>query len=452
MRCYLLLSYVKICVQPLTGSDFQSEWATLPRDVLAKVLVERCTTCCLARQVCKAWRQHAFATPTAVDVNLTSLQELFSLAAWMQHLDPNPAVSKYLVQASLREGRSRDKPHRTLMQAYSGDPKPRASHRQARAELDSAQAGQTSPSAESPGPSQAFSSKTQQGSEVKCSTQQLASLKLSAWSQWKIIIQDGNYIFEHSPELTTGLWQGLMRAQIHHLTLGEFFSDHFCDRLPRLKASPILQADKSNLPGNLRALTLNLNLFGVQSMFLPSSTNGGMQGLRALSQLTSLTLKASEVLPEGGRKKHRVPAEQLLHSFPDSLRTLALHNFRDRWKCFGDLSCRPQLVNLDLTESSCIFPSEAEAWSQLRELHLGDSLVWLMDAQPFQFSALTQLTKLCLTDCFFGVHAPGQLGNTHHYVYQQMQAPTSIVHLDICTKNIKVIGPVFCHVTKCALF
>jgi len=164
-----------------------------------------------------------------------------------------------------------------------------------------------------------------------------------------------------------------MRAQIHHLTLGEFFSDHFCDRLPRLKASPILQADKSNLPGNLRALTLNLNLFGVQSMFLPSSTNGGMQGLRALSQLTSLTLKASEVLPEGGRKKHRVPAEQLLHSLPDSLRSLALHNFRDRWKCFGDLSCRPQLVNLDLTESSCIFPPEAEAWTQLRELHLGDS-------------------------------------------------------------------------------
>ncbi len=441
MRCFLLLSCVKVCVQSLTGSEFQSEWATLPRDVLARVLSERCTTCCLARQVCKAWRQHAFATPTAVDVTLTSIQELFSLAAWMQHLDPNPAVSKDIVGASLREGRSRDKPHRTLMQRDSDDPKPRASHRQARAESHSAQAGQTSRSAESPGPSQAFSSKTQQGSEVKCSTQQLASLKLSAWSQWKVSTQDGNYIFEHSPELSTGLWQGLMRAQIHNLTLGEFFSDHFCYRLPRLKASPILQADKSNLPGNLQALTLNLNLFGVQSMFLPSSTNGGMHGLRELSQLTSLTLKASEVVPEGGRKKHRVPAEQLLHSLPDSLTFLALHNFRGRWKCFGDLSCKPQLVNLDLTESSCIFPPEAEAWSQLRELHLGDSLVWLMDGQPFQFSALTQLTKLCLMDCFFGVHAPGQLGNTHHYVYQQMQAPTSIVHLDICTKNIKVTGP-----------
>ena len=434
---------MKICVQPLTGSDFQSEWATLPRDVLAKVLVERCTTCCLARQVCKAWRQHAFATPTAVDVNLTSLQELFSLAAWMQHLDPNPAVSKDLVQASLREGRSRDKPHRTLMQAYSGDPKPRPSHRQARAELDSAQAGQTSPSAESPGPSQAFSSKTQQGSEVKCSSQQLASLKLSAWSQWKVSVRYGNYIFERSTELTTGLWQGLQRAQIHDLTLGELFSDQFCDRLPYLKASQILLPDKSRLPGlaNLQALTLNLNLFGVQAMFLSSSNNGGMYSLHELSQLTSLTIKASEVLPEGGRKKHRIPAEQLLHSLPDSLRSLALHDFRDRWKCFGDLSCRPQLVNLDLTESSCIFPPEAEAWSQLRELHLGDSLVWLMNGQPFQFSALNQLTKLCLMDCFFGVHAPGQHGNTHHYMYQQMQAPASIVHLDICTKNIKVIGP-----------
>ena len=362
----------------------------------------------------------------------------------MQPLSPNPAASEDLVEASLREGSSRDRSHRALQQ-YVSDAlvKARASQGQTRAEQGSAHVSQTSPSAESPVPRQASSSKTHQASEVKCSTQQLASLKLSAWSSWKVSIQDGNYIFEHSPELTTGLWLGLQRAQIHNLTLGEFFSDHFCDRLPWLKASQILLPDKSSLPGlaNLQALTLNLNLFGVQAMFLSSSINGGMHSLHELSQLTSLTIKASEVLPEGGRKKHRVPAEQLLHSLPDSLRSLALHNFRDRWKCFGDLSCRPQLVNLDLTESSCIFPPEADAWTQLRELHLGDSLVWLMQGQPFQFSALTQLTKLCLVDCFFGVHAPGQRGNTHHYVYQQMQAPISIVHLDICTKNIKVTGP-----------
>ena len=446
MRCETLLerrycalvrgcSLVSRCVQPFTGAELQSEWATLPRDVLAKVLSERYTLCCLARQVCKAWRQHAFATPTAVDVTLASPQELVSLAAWMQHLDPNPTVSGDLKKACLGEGSSRDQAprllHHPILEKLFG-----------KAAISQMQASQTSPSAESPVPSQASSSKTQQASE-KCSSQQLASLKLSAWSQWKVSVRYGNYIFERSTELTTGLWQGLQRAQIDDLTLGELFSDQFCDRLPYLKASQILLPDKSRLPGlaNLQALTLNLNLFGVQAMFLSSSNNGGMYSLHELSQLTSLTIKASEVLPEGGRKKHRIPAEQLLHSLPDSLRSLALHNFRDRWKCFGDLSCRPQLVNLDLTESSCIFPPEAEAWSQLRELHLGDSLVWLMNGQPFQFSALNQLTKLCLVDCFFGVHAPGQHGNTHHYMYQQMQAPTSIVHLDICTKNIKVTGP-----------
>jgi hypothetical protein len=441
VHCYSLLS---LCVQPFTGAEFQSEWATLPRDVLAKVLSERYTLCCLARQVCKAWRQHAFANPTAVDVTLASPQELFSLAAWMQHLSPNLAVSEDLEEASLREGSSRDRPPRLLYHCMSDVlVEATASQGQTRAEQGSAQASQTSPSAESPDPSQAPPSKAQQASEVKCSTQQLASLKLSAWAQWKVSIQDGKYIFEQSPQLAEDLWQGLQRAQIHNLTLGEFFSDHFCDRLPCMKASQVFLPDKSSLPGlaNLQALTLHLNLFGVQAMFLSSSINGGMHSLHELSQLTSLTLKASEVLPEGGRKKHSVPAEQLLHSLPDSLRTLALHNFRDRWKCFGDLSCRPQLVNLDLTESSCIFPPEAEAWTQLRELHLGDSLVWLMHRQPFQFSALNQLTKLCLVDCFFGVHAPGQHGNTHHYVYQQMQAPTSIVDLDICTKNIKVTGP-----------
>ncbi|KAA6417867.1 MAG: hypothetical protein FRX49_12165 [Trebouxia sp. A1-2] len=363
------------------GSEFQSEWPTLPRDVLAKVLSERYTLCCLARQVCKAWRQHAFATPTAVDVTLASSQELVSLEAWMQHLNPNATVSGDMVEACLREGSS---------DALS---KAAISQGQTRAVHGSAQANQTSPSAESPAPYQASSSKTQQVSEVKCSTQQLASLKLSAWSKWMVSIQDGTAIFRHSPELTTGLWQGLQRAQIHSLTLGEFFSDHFCDRLAYMKASQVLLPDKSSLPGlaNLQALTLNLNLFGVQDMFRPSSINGGMHSLHELSQLTSLTLKLA----------------------------------------------RPQLVNLDLTKSSCIFPPEAEAWSQLRKLHLDDSLVWLMNGQPFQFSALNQLTKLCLVDCSFGVHAPGQHGNTHHHVYHQMQAPISIVHLDICTKNVK---------------
>ncbi|DBA80854.1 TPA: hypothetical protein ACH3X1_008068 [Trebouxia sp. C0004] len=165
------------------SAEFQSEWTTLPRDVLAKVLSERYTLCCLARQVCKAWRQHAFATPTAVDVTLASLQELFSLTDWMQHLNPNPAVSEDLLEASLREGSSRDRPHRGLQQ-YMSDAlvKARVCQGQTRAEQGSAQASQTSPSAESPVPSQASASKTQQALGVKCSTQQLASLKLSAWS------------------------------------------------------------------------------------------------------------------------------------------------------------------------------------------------------------------------------------------------------------------------------
>jgi len=116
VHCYSLLS---LCVQPFTGAEFQSEWATLPRDVLAKVLSERYTLCCLARQVCKAWRQHAFATPTAVDVTLASPQELFSLEAWMQHLSPNLAVSEDLEEASLREGSSRDRPPRLLYHCMS---------------------------------------------------------------------------------------------------------------------------------------------------------------------------------------------------------------------------------------------------------------------------------------------------------------------------------------------
>lgn len=199
----------------------------------------------------------------------------------MQHLNPNATVSGDMVEACLREGSS---------DALS---KAAISQGQTRAVHGSAQANQTSPSAESPAPYQASSSKTQQVSEVKCSTQQLASLKLSAWSKWMVSIQDGTAIFRHSPELTTGLWQGLQRAQIHSLTLGEFFSDHFCDRLAYMKASQVLLPDKSSLPGlaNLQALTLNLNLFGVQDMFRPSSINGGMHSLHELSQLTSLTLK-----------------------------------------------------------------------------------------------------------------------------------------------------------------
>ena len=268
--------------------------------------------------------------------------------------------------------------------------------------------------------------------------QQITSLKLFPWTEWKASGQDGIW---HYP-LDDNLWQGLQTAEISHLTLGEFMSEDFCDRLPDVMFPgylPDLWKYTPCSPGlqNLRSLTLHFNLIGIGRFFNSDLIKGGMSSLHALSQLTSLSIRANEVHPAGGRTRIHCPAERLLCNLPDSIQSLALHNFRDRWPCFGDLFSRPSLVSLDLTASSFIVP-DAQAWTQLQQLHLQDSLVWLTHGQPFHFSSLTVLTMLDLNGCYFGVYSPGQLGNTHHFVYERLQAPTTIVLLDLSTRYIKV--------------
>ena len=81
---------------------------------------------------------------------------------------------------------------------------------------------------------------------------------------------------------------------------------------------------------------------------------------------------------------------------------------------------------------------DASAWTQLQSLILKDSLAWLEDEVPFQFHALTRLTKLELPGCLFGLCMPRVLGNTHQHKINRFQAPTSIVNLDINTKAIRV--------------
>lgn len=449
-----------------------SEWSTLPRDVLTKVLSQSCTMCCIARLICKAWRQHAFSSPVAAHITLASSEEQSSLAAWLQqHCDPEAQfqtngvqqVASNLAAVSLRE--SRRDPHNTLPHNTSGrTARSKAIQRQLQAELvsagasavptsnqtqASAEAGQPSLSGESPAlSSQATPSQPQKASaEVRYLTQQLSSLKLFTWSNLKVFAAEhGQYDLYRDNSLRAPLWYGLQTAQISHLTLGEFLSHTFCETLPCVQERTALLPDKTRLSGlaNLQSLTLHLNMFGEQAMFQLGKNKGGMYSLQQLSQLTSLALKASEVMPSGGRHKQTVPAEKFLRCLPNSIVSLALHNFRDRWRCFEDLSCKPNLINLDLALSSCILPSEASAWTQLHQLQLAGSNAWLVNGQPFQFSALTRLTELGLERCCFGVYSPRQLGNTHQYVYEHMQAPSSAVHLNICTRNIRVIDSSCC--------
>ena len=449
-----------------------SEWSMLPRDVLTKVISQSCTMCCIARSICKAWRQHAFSSPVAVHSTLASREEQSSLAAWLQqHCHPEAQcqqndvqqVSFNLAAASLRE--SQRDPHNALPHHTSGrTARNKAIQRQLQAELfsagasavhtsnhiqASAEAGQPSLSGESPAlSSQATPSQPQKAlAEVRYLTQQLSSLKLFIWSNLKVCAENGQYdLYRDGSSLRTALWYGLQTAQISHLTLGEFLSICFCEKLPFIQERTPRLPDKTRLSGlaNLQSLTLHLNMFEQQEMFQLGKSTGGMYSLHQLSQLTSLTLKVSEVMPSGGRHKQTVPAEKFLRCLPNSIISLALHNFRDRWRCFEDLSCKPNLINLDLALSSCILPSEASAWAQLRQLKLAGSNAWLVNGQPFQFSALTRLTELGLERCCFGVYSPRQLGNTHQYVYEPMQAPSSIVHLNICTRNIRVIDSSCC--------
>ena len=250
----------------------------------------------------------------------------------------------------------------------------------------------------------------------------ISSLELHEWQHDLFASSDNAGALTKSREI---LWTGLGTANISSLTLGEWPSLFFCKgkgnpwdfTCPMRGSTPTLFC--------LRSLTLHLNEFALNDD-LPSQYEGGLGVLNMLTQLSSLTLKASEVCVDGSRKKLKVVADLLLNSLPACIQSVALHNFRDRWVCFKDLSQKPALVNLDLTQSACLLPRDSASWTQLQQLTLSNSALWLEQGQPFHFNSLTQLTGLDLEDCSFANFAPRQIGNTHQYVYRQFQAPTSL--------------------------
>ena len=266
--------------------------------------------------------------------------------------------------------------------------------------------------------------------------QHISSLKLNMWLEFKNI---PDMLADLTLSFMT-LWAGLRVAHISELTLGEFLSNVFCHvsagmlSMPRFSASSGLH--------NLQSLTLHLNAYCMHDIF---RTDGCLAALSMLTVLKSLALKASEVDVSGQRKKQQVPADQLLTSLPASIQSLSLDNFRDRWQGFRDLLGKPRLVSLELTQSSCIFPTDPQAWIQLQHLNLRKSTVWLQEGQEFLFRELTQLTQLDLGDCYFASLSPGQIHNTHHCVYRQIQVPPSIVSLNLCTRSIRVS---FCRAGK----
>ena len=263
--------------------------------------------------------------------------------------------------------------------------------------------------------------------------QHISCLKLFAWTNFSFDSVGGTPAFSRDMQLGDSLWRGMQTANISSLVLGEFFSEDFITKLPFIH-TPYLPRI-SGIVGlqGLQSLTLHLNLWGVYNLFQSGSSNAGNVGcLQVLHQLTSVTLIASEVAPNGPPRKHSIPADRLLHSLPYSIQSVSLCNFRQRWKAFHGLSCRPKLVDLDLSSSACILPPP-KAWSQLQQLKLTDSLVWLEPNQPFQFCLLPQLSVLDLNRCAFR-----QTDRPHNLAHQHIQAPGSIASLNLLTKCVKV--------------
>ena len=407
-------------------ADMQSQWHLVPKDVLSKVFAQSSSLSCIARQVCKAWRQHSISCPVSLDISLASPDEQASLGKWLHVHNPQPSIAETAKTGNLSS--TSDTQLTTAQQALllplftllTANHPLGASHlSQATAPaLDARLHRETVPVASAQ------------------SVQHISSLKLNMWLDFKGL-QD---ILDKLAESFSTLWAGLGIAHISELTLGEFLSNIFCHVCPRMLSLPSFTT-ASGLR-NLQSLTLHLNTHCLHDIFCPDAF---LASLRMLTVLKSFTLMASEVDVTGERKKQQVPADRLLTSLPDSIQSLCLENFRGRWQGFGDLSSRPGLVRLDLSQSSCIFPADPQAWIQLQQLKLRKSIVWLPDGQVFQFSALTQLTRLDLGSCFFAQYSRGQIQNTHQCVYRQMQAPPSIVSLDLCTRGISVS---FCHDSK----
>lgn len=267
----------------------------------------------------------------------------------------------------------------------------------------------------------------------------ISSLELHEWQQ------DIFANMRDAVTLTKGrkaLWTGLGIAKISNLTLGEWPSLFFCKGYNHLDFT-CPQTGHTPTLFCLRSLTLHLNEFALNDV-LPSEHHGSLSVLSMLSQLTSLTLKGSEVRANGSRKKLKLSADLLLNSLPPCIQSVAIHNFRDRWVCFKDLSQKPRLVTLDLTESACLLPQDSANWTQLQQLTLTSTALWLEQGQPFWFNSLTKLTELDLKDCSFANFSPGQIGNTQQYVYHQFQAPSSIVSLNLLTKSVQVGTQTLC--------
>lgn len=260
--------------------------------------------------------------------------------------------------------------------------------------------------------------------------QRINSLELQIWMAFP-----PEELLTHEEALMK-LWLGLMTAHISKLSLGEWASLLFCRHLHSLESSHPHAYRFAHV--NLQLLTLNLNICILSDLSSPED-HSCLPVLTHLTRLTSLTLHASEVHPGGGRLMQAPSVYAVFNKLPANLTSLALHNFRNRWQMLStDLSSKPSLVKLDLTRSCCLFPEDSDPWTQLHQLKLRSSVVWLRNAQPFQFSRLTQLTQLDLGGCQFANFSPGQIGNTHHYVYHQLQAPTSIVSLNLATKSVQV--------------
>lgn len=400
-------------------ADLQSQWHLVPKDILSKVFAQSSSLSCIARQVCKAWRQHSISCPVTLDISLASIDEQTSLGLWLHSHEAGPSAAATAKFAGNFSATSDEK---------------LARDQQALAALLTATSSLGSPNISQANTHSFVTRACGQAEAVvpdhePAVVQHISSLKLNMWLDFKII-QD------LLAELTLSfmkLWAGLRVAHVSELTLGEFLSNVFCHvssgmlSLPRFSAASGLH--------NLQSLTLHLNAYCMHDVFRP---DGCLAALSMLTVLKSFTLKASEVDVNGHRKKQQVPADRLLNSLPASIQSLSLENFRDRWQGFSDLSGKPSLVSLDLTQSSCIFPSDSQAWIQLQHLKLRKSIVWLQEGHMFLFRELTHLTQLDLGDCYFGSVSPGQIHNTHHCVYQQIQVPASIVSLNLCTRSIRV--------------
>ena len=398
----------------------------------------------MVQHVCKGWRVEALKHPVDLNVSLASQTDQDSLAAWLQHNELKSAT--HLQQAAHATDllQCQDLVRQRLAQPSNAQRWLLTNKKQLDLESVLRDAGPDR-GVITDGSDAADATKE----DVKYCLRQVNSLNLSVWVTWRLNIEDNEYIIDKDLEMSHRFWKAMQTARVQHLTLGEFPSDDFVRQMHVLTVPSVIAPPGSIMAPSLRhleALTLHLNCYSITDLFY-AHDEGAMYAFQDLYQLTSLTLKASEMLPGGQRVKHGVPGKRLLPCLPSTLRTLSLHNFRARWDPFQDLSTKPSLVHLDLSESSFMLP-DTSAWTQLHSLTLKDSLAWLENAAPFHFHALTQLTRLELPGCLFGLCMPGMLGNTHQHKISRFQAPTSIVKLDINTKAIKV-GQYLCSVTSC---